>query len=371
MAAILKAISDLNVSPFEAAMGRMGKAVDKFQTTNLAQMGRMIGGAFSVYAIARFAAQTGQAAHALQDLSGASGVGVENLQALQVLFQQNVKEAGDVAGVMARLRKSMDEATSNANIAESFRRLGISFEEVASLAPDKVLERIARAMQQNAGDMAMGEAAGNLLGRSYAELQGAMNQLASQGLDPLRESLKSTNQIMAEDSVRAAAAMQEAYEQAGRKVTTSLRNVGISFVGGLRALGIAIGGGGWDAAATDLFGAPEDGGNPLANFAENKRKQASADLMRQAANKQRDKAIAAANAWFSEQSGKINVGNVQAADQLGKIGGYVGGQTSPAMAVAERQLKVLELQEELQRRIAAAGEQGTDKLAAIQTALEE
>lgn len=352
-------------------MGRMEKRVDKFATSNLAQMGRRIGDAFSIYAVTRFVASVGKTADALDDLSKTTGVGVENIQALQVAFQIGGKEAGDLNGVLARLKKSQDEATANSNIAQSWKTLGISFEEVASLSPDKLLEKIARAMQASAGNMAMGEAAGNLLGRSYGELQGVMNNLATQGIDPLRESLKSTNQIMAEDSVRAAAQMQEAYERVGRKLKTEGGNFAVSFFGGLRALGVAIGGGGWNAAAEDLFGAPEDGGDPQANFAANKRKQGSADMMRQAANKQRDKAIAAANAWFSEQSGKINVGDVKAADQLGKIGGYIGGQSNPAMAVAERQLKVLELQEELQKRIAAAGEQGTDKLAAIQSALEE
>jgi hypothetical protein len=257
MAAILKAIADLNVSPFDAAMGRMERRVDKFASGNLAQLGRMIGGAFSVYAVGRFVASVGQAADQLQDLSDATGVGVENLQALQVLFQENGKQAGDVASVLSRLKKAMDEATVSPQIAQSFQRLGISFEDVARKSPERVLELIARAMQEQSGDLRAGEAAGNLLGRGYAELQGAMNSLAMQGLDPLREKLKSTNQIMEEDSVRAAAAAQEAYEKLKRQVGATMGGWLVKGAQGIQAAAAGlVSGFDLNVMASTVFGAP-------------------------------------------------------------------------------------------------------------------
>ena len=96
--------------------------------------------------------------------------------------------------------------------------------------------------------------------------------------------------------------------------------------------------------------------DPLEAKAENDRKAASADAIRRAAFGRRDAAVAAANDWFAGAVGKINVGDVSAADQLAKIGGYVGGQASPAAQIAERQLRIAELQKELQERIAKAAE---------------
>ncbi|MBM3889376.1 MAG: hypothetical protein FJ388_09645, partial [Verrucomicrobia bacterium] len=130
-----------------------------------------MGAAFSVGAIAAFAKNTMAAADELRDLSDITGVGVENLQTLQVLFQKNGKSAGDVAGVLSILRKNLEEAAGgNEKMAQSILKLGINLDDVAAGRTDKVFEQIAKAMQNAAGDMQMGEAAGNLLGRGYATL---------------------------------------------------------------------------------------------------------------------------------------------------------------------------------------------------------
>jgi hypothetical protein len=338
MAAVLKAIADLNVSPFEAAMGRMEARASKFASGQLAAIGRNIGAAFSVYAVGRFVSSVGQAADRLDDLSKTTGVGVENLQALEVLFAENGKSAEDVAGVLFVLKKNLDEAASgNEKMAQSVARLKLNLQDVAAGRLDRVVEQIGRAMYDNAGDMRMTEAAGNLLGRGYAELQAIMSELAARGLDPLRESLKSTNQIMGEDSVKAAARMQEAYDKLGRQMKTWAGNKVIEF-----------------------FGKPDAGWTPEQARANAARRAASAEAMRAAATGKRDKARAAAEEWFREAVGKIRVGDVSAADSLARIGGYVGGQASPAVQIAERQLKIAELQKELQERIAKASEESAE-----------
>jgi hypothetical protein len=362
MAAVLKAIADLNVSPFEAAMGRMEARASKFASGQLAAIGRNIGAAFSVYAVGRFVSSVGQAADRLDDLSKTTGVGVENLQALEVLFAENGKSAEDVAGVLFVLKKNLDEAASgNEKMAQSVARLKLNLQDVAAGRLDRVVEQIGRAMYDNAGDMRMTEAAGNLLGRGYAELQAIMSELAARGLDPLRESLKSTNQIMGEDSVKAAARMQEAYDKLGRQMKTWAGNKVIEFFGGLKALGLVISArGNWTAAAESFFGKPDAGWTPEQARANAARRAASAEAMRAAATGKRDKARAAAEEWFREAVGKIRVGDVSAADSLARIGGYVGGQASPAVQIAERQLKIAELQKELQERIAKASEESAE-----------
>jgi hypothetical protein len=358
MAAVLKAIADLNVSPFDAAMGRIEKRVDKFASGNMAAIGRTIGAAFSVYAVTRFVGSVGDAAHGLQSLSNTTGASAENLQALQILFQKNGKEAGDVASRLAILKKNMAEATVSPHIAQSFQKLGIAFDDVASKSPDRILEQIAKAMRAQAGDMAANEAAGNLLGVGYANLQGVMNALAAQGLDPLRESLRSTNEIMTNESVAAAAKMQEAYEKLGRQMKTTASNKVIEFFGGLKALGVAIGSGGdWNKAAESLFGPTPEATPALAAKRDSDARKASAQAMQRAAEENAGAKRAAAQDWFAEQTSKISVGNVQAADALARTGGYVGGQTNPAASVAERQLKVMELQRQLEERIAKATEE--------------
>ena len=371
MAAILKAISDLNVSPFESAMGRMEKRVDKFASGNLAQLGRTIGAVFSVYAVARFASSVGAAADQLDNISKASGVGVENLQAINVLFTEGGRSAEDAAAVFSRLKKAMDEATVDEKIAQSFMRLGISFDDISRKSPDRILELIAVAMRENAGDMQMGEAAGNLLGRTYADLQGVMNTLATQGLDPLRESLLATNQIMGEDAVAAADKMQEAYDRLGRKLKTGAGNALITFFGGLKAAGIRLTGGTADEAAEALFGPTDTANDPLANKAANDAKAASASKMRETAFKRVNAAMLAADAFRSSAESKVAVSGVRASDRLASIGGYIGGQSNPAAQMAERQLKVLEIQKQYQERIAKATESTEGLTREVKDNLEE
>jgi len=417
MPAILKAISDLNVSPFERAMGRMDKRVNKFVTGDLAAMGRQIGAIFSVYAISRFASSVGKTADEIDNLSNATGATRENIQALQVLFVEAGRGGNEVLQVLGRLRKNLDEATVNVEYARSIQTLGLSFEDVNRLGADKVFERIARALHENAGNAKMGEAAGNLLGRSYAELQGVMTDLAEKGLDPLRELLLATNQIMGEESVKAADKLQLAYDKLGRRMRTNAGNFGITLAGGISGgggkkpgIGAAVGGGlgalaaillaaktggigalaagtliaggaaiggalggllkGRQQRATDLFG-NQDTFDPEYARRVRERQERSAQQMRDMLNKQRDDALSAADEWFQAASNKVSVSSVRASNRLARMGAYVGGQANPAVAIAERQFKIMELQKTLQEKITKATEGTEELMKEVRDSLEE
>lgn len=197
-----------------------------------------------------------------------------------------------------------------------------------------------------------------------------MQALAQQGLDPLRESLKSTNQIMGEGAVQAAARAQEAYEKAGRQLRTMGSNMVTKAGVGLLALWRTIVGTGTLGEEVDkLLGGPHV--VEAVSREELDRRRANRAAMERAASGRSGAAIASANAWYAEQVNKISVGDVKAADQLGAIGGYVGAQSSPAAQIAERQLRILELQKELSERIAKATETSANGIAAVATRLEE
>lgn len=362
MPAILKAISDLNISPFQQKMGKLQSQVNKFTTQDLSKLGSQIGSVFSVYAVARFASELGKAADTIDNVAKATGAGYENLQALQVLFIENGRAGSELGAILGRLRKSMDEATVDPKMAQSFAQLGISFKDIANLSPDRVLELIARSLQRTKGDMVAGEAAGNLLGRSYAELQGVMSDLATKGLDPLRESLKKTNQIMTDDTVRALDKLQEAFDKIKRQSFTFFGGKALGLVQHVQTLGAVLGAYDpntgdvdWNAVSSTMYGTPESY-DPQDAFAENNRKKASAEKMQATLTAARDKAVAAAQKWYEQSVGKITVSKVTAADALGRIGGYIGGQASPMASIAERQLKIMEIEKQLTEKIAAASD---------------
>ena len=369
MAAILKAVSDLNVSPFEASMSRIERRVKKFSTGDLKRLGAGIGAAFSIYAVARFASEMGKAADEIDNLSKATGASRENIQALSVVFEEGGHSGSEILQVLGRLRKNLEEATVNEEYARSIQKLGLSFEDVTNLGADKIFEKIAKALRENAGNAEMGEAAGNLLGRSYSELAGVMNDLALEGLDPLRERLLSVSQIMDEDASKAADKLEERYSRLARTISTTLKKAFLSVVDAFILAGNYWGSGGDKSV---LFPpAPEDASDPAEDAARAARQAASAAAMRAMLNKRRDAAIASANQWFAQQSGKVNVGAVSSADSLASMGGFIGGQSSPAAKTAERMLKIAELQQQRLDRIAKATESTATATAKAADSLEE
>jgi hypothetical protein len=158
--------------------------------------------------------------------------------------------------------------------------------------------------------------------------------------------------------------------------------LGAPLTGGASLLAVlgagAVGAAGMGALTADynrmsekLFGKPDPGWTPEQARANAARRAAAVEAMRAAATGRRDKAMAAAQQWYTDAVGKITVGNVTASDTLARIGGYVGGQANPAAQIAERQLKIAELQKELQERIAKASEAAAEAGQRTVVALEE
>lgn len=351
-------------------MGRMERRVQKFTGGDLKRLGSQVGAVFSVYAIGRFAASVGQAADQIDNVAKATGASHENIQALNVLFQENGRAAGEALQVLGRLRKNLEEATVNEEYARSIQKLGLSFQDVASLGVDQVFERIAKKLQESAGDATVGEAAGNLLGRSYAELQGVMQDLATEGLDPLRDRLLAVNEIMSNESVRAADKMQEAYDSALRKMRTRMSNFLVDVGVGFAMMWSGLRGGSMQDAYNKYLGSaiptveaytPEE----LA------RRRQSAARMAETLTKRQAAAVSSADDWMAQAIDKIKVGAVRPADSLAQIGGYIGGQSNPAAQMMQRQLRILEIQKEYQNRIAKATEGSEAKLSDISQSVED
>lgn len=371
MPAILKAISDLNISPFEQKMLKLKTQVNKFAEQDLAKVGRSIGTVFSVYAIARFTMQISSLAKELEAISSRTGVPTEGLQALRNLFVENDIAADNLSGVLTKLRSSMDRAAITPQVAAAWNALKINFSEITKMNVDQAFVEIAKAQARLAGDSQAQAAVGILLGQSYDSLKAVLNTLATEGYSKVIEKQKELNQLMGTDSARALAVMRKEAEGAGR----SLRSVGGNILaymgGGLKAFATMITHkGDWSKAAESVFGPQEEPLSPLKAFLENRRKAKSAEAIENLLTSKRDKAVAGARKWYDDQVSRISVSGTNA-DSLAKIGGFTGGRANPMMAIAERQLKIAELQKELQERITKATEESNTALGDIRGLMEE
>jgi len=411
-------------------MARMGKSAENFATSKLRQIGTQLGAVFSTYALANFAKEVGTASRELLSLSQTYGISVEHLQALQVLFQRNGHSAAELDGVLMRLQRNLNEATVEPHMAKSVKLLFGDFESVSKMSLDQVFARIAQAMADSSSDATTLEAAGKLLGRTYASLKDIALDLSRNGLENLTESLKRTNQVMGQDSVEAANRMLLAYEEVGRKLRTAAGNKLVEAVGGIYGIGATVdktnmlkagllAGGGTAGllALLGALGAPITGGASLLltlggglagalaygastadygkmakmffpemfqepkspmqykreNDAIDAARKATAEAMRKAAEekRKRERETSAIDRWYEDAVSKIKVGAPQAANSLLQIGGYMGARLSPAYAIAERALRLLEIDKERQERIAQAAEKTAENTAAISVFLED
>lgn len=357
----LRARMDLDKSGFDVNLAKARQSVVAFGSGQLQSIGRNIASAFAVGAIEHFAKETLHAGHEIEEFANIIGGKVEQVQSLRVAAEQSGASADAMSAALMRIKKASNEAANgNAKVIDAFDRLGFSTQQIISLSPESKFELISKAIKENGDSMEMQQAAGVLLGRGYVALTATMQRVADDGLAPMTAKMREANQIMSEESVRAAAEMGRAYESAGRTITTTLRNVVIEFAGGLMAAFGAMGGG-WDAAAEELFGKPKSILKTPAEMAAEKRTAQEINAARSSDAYKQEFELWQEYAAFQFAKAKIEngitVGRPEAADQFARIGGYTGGQMRFGGAEERR--------EKLAEKIAELMEKHADSLSEI------
>lgn len=134
--------------------------------------------------------------------SDATGVGTENLQALSIAARKAGVDTGSFQMMLLRLRQAQGEIGRDKGLADTFKRLGLTVNDVRTLSPEDLLQRIADSMAK-AGWRADVTAAGfSVLGRGSGKLLEALKQLHSQGLAGLRGEYKT--QILSDEDLKKA-----------------------------------------------------------------------------------------------------------------------------------------------------------------------
>jgi len=361
--AVIKTVVDANTSPFERGLIRAGQSAERFKNTQIKQLGGAIAGVFAVRAVTGFIRDTLKAADSIDNMSRALGVGVEEYQAL-VKVAERAGASGALESGLVRLRKSMDDISDDKKIQAAFKTFGMSMDQVLASSPDKILQRIAIAMKESGNSAEVGAAAGDLLGRQYVRLNDVMNTLATDGLDNIKNGLLETNEIMSRESTAAADAMELAWTKAMDRMTGTLRKLVIDAIAGFRVMreffytpaaivGAVSGGASWSEAAQIATKQMKDVLDDMYGIA-------GAGAKGGGGRGPRSRGGGLAVPGVSESG--ITVSAPQAADALARIGGIVGGQTSPELNMLQRIAKIQDAQEKLQERIAKAAEKTSQVL---------
>ncbi|MEN6360041.1 MAG: hypothetical protein ABFD59_08295 [Smithella sp.] len=353
----LKAIASLDSKQFEMGAARVKSSMSGIVGGQMKQMAGMIGSAFAMGALVNFSKNTMKVANDLQEVARGLGISTESLQALQYTAERAGASSDGMTLALRRIQKAQDGvAGGNERLREAATALGYTWDGFINSRPDEIFERMSQRMNDSNATAEEGKATGDILGRGYTSLRATMQDVAAEGLDPMIEKLKTMNQIMTEDSVNAAAAMELAWERASRSVTNYAREQAIEVIKAVKTASAYLGAM-WVTSGTEE-------GNAIQTVAARIAAQiVGQELGAPPARPKPPKPTAASlkpPKIFEADLESITVDMPKAADRLAKIGGMIGGQTSTERGIAQRQLKEQEAIRKATEKTAEAAEKSAE-----------
>jgi hypothetical protein len=129
---------------------------------------KAIGAAVSIGAITSAITSYADLTGELTDLSAKTGIGVEALQRLKYAAEQNGGSLDQVTGAISKLGANL--AGGNKSAVGALDALGLSFDQIRSMAPDKAFTTIADSIAKIPDPMAQSKLAMDLFGKSGADL---------------------------------------------------------------------------------------------------------------------------------------------------------------------------------------------------------
>jgi hypothetical protein len=341
----IKSKASLDATQFNRGINGMKQSVSGFASGSMKQLGGMIAGAFAVGSVVNFAKNTLEAAQSLTEFSNNTNVNVERLQALRLVAERSGSSMEHMDTSLSRIYKAQAEAAGgNKNIIESFKRLGLSVDQVQSMQPDQMFEAISKATLNVGAASEETAAAGTILGKGYVALNNTMNEVATGGLQNITDKLKENNEIMSNEAVNSAAIMQESYERLANSMKVTFGNVVIDFLGGLKVMALN-----YDNWVIRMV-------NPLRKMMgkeELKQTDVAMATFGDLSNKGGRKQAGSTATTAKTLKDTLNL-KVEAADSLGKIGGVMGGQTDPMLNAIQAQMRLLE---EIEKNTSKAADQ--------------
>jgi hypothetical protein len=364
----LKAISTLDSTKFQAgasqaanSAGKMQKAVGgiggvgKSVMSSLAGIASAVGVAFSVAAVVGFGKALATEASQLKRTADAIGIGVGMMDKLGDAAEATGASSEGFQQKITKLVDSQEEAVKgNQDAIDSFQRLGVSVDELTTLAPDQLLKLVADGAQKDASAISD---LNNIMGKGAAqEYYAVLKNIAQDGLPTVDKSV--------EASIKKFAELESKYKIIKDKIGELFMGAVVGTVqafGGMKdtakddASGIEAQNRRFQkekGLALELANVRKEASDKLAakELADAKKLQEQVSKLQLRSDEKRMELLAAQE----EKIADITVSPVQARNSLESIGGSLGGPTQQggAQLLAERQLKQQEIIAEISKQIA-------------------
>lgn len=311
----IRAKATLDNSQFKTGIAQMNQGVSRFANGQIKQMAGMIGGAFAVGAVVNFTKEMFNAADAIDNTAKQLGVGVEELQALQRETELTAGSAEKMTGALLKLAKAQaNAAAGEISQADAFKDLGISMDQVRKLNPAQLFELISQKVTSAGAVSKEASGASLVLGRSYVELNSVMKKVADEGLRNMTDGMIQANQIMTSDMVVAADRIEEQWNRVFRSITNQARKLALESV---------MGGG-----KIQAFVKARREGKSFSEATDIAREASSIRISDTGAKTDASVNPIGADVSTTKAAKTAALPQVQAADQIAKIGGIIGGQSA-------------------------------------------
>ena len=143
-----------------------------------------IAAAFSIVAVKKLITDFAALGDQLDKMSARTGVAVESLSALGFAAEQSGADIETLEkGFFGLSRAVFDFGRGSAEVTDAFDQLGLSFEEIERLSPERQLMAIADSLQQFENASTRGAIAQKIFGRSGRQLL----PLLANGSDGIKE----------------------------------------------------------------------------------------------------------------------------------------------------------------------------------------
>lgn len=156
-----------------------------------------IGAALSVAGVVAAGRSILNTADEIDNLATQLGIGTEAVQAYQFALGEAGVSMGAFQSATDRLRREQAlAATGNERSIETFRRLGISMEQIRNVGTERLLEVVGQAMHQTSGDADAAAASYDLLGRNSERLRGVLIDLNKDGIQVQIDAFKALGLVV-------------------------------------------------------------------------------------------------------------------------------------------------------------------------------
>jgi len=164
-------------------------------------------------------------ADTIDNLSKQYSLSLITTQSLKQLTEEAGLSFDTFGGIVTKLRTTQAEAIAgNKTFAESYKAIGLSIEDIATLSPEELLETVSTKLAAGASNAAVYAAGTKLLGEQFGRLQPILNQIGTKGLYGVNQELAKYNDTVDEIVGRDVAGQY--WERIGRSFKKFGRDLG-------------------------------------------------------------------------------------------------------------------------------------------------